>query len=136
MTARGLWARLVSPMSKAFSRQMSSSSFTLPDFPSQVPVQLCKDLSQDQLLSFPALRNWTTTLKRTLELQKEPTHQLHTKPYALRSILVQSCDFFSGGRLGFVKLKADMSNDEGDKLPGSVFLRGGSVANLPRHMEP
>ena len=38
--------------------------------------------------------------------------------------------FFGGGNLGFVKLKADISNDEGEKLPGIVFLRGGSVAML------
>ena len=30
----------------------------------------------------------------------------------------------------FVKLRAEVSNDAGEKLPGSVFLRGGSVAML------
>jgi ADP-sugar diphosphatase len=48
----------------------------------------------------------------------------------LRSIKVQAVDFFGGERLGFVKLKAEISNDNGEALPGSVFLRGGSVALL------
>lgn len=41
-------------------------------------------------------------------------------------------DFFGGDRIGFIKLKAEVSNDDGEKLPGSVFLRGGSVGMLVR----
>lgn len=38
--------------------------------------------------------------------------------------------FFGGERIGFIKFKAEVSNDNGEKFPGSVFLRGGSVAML------
>ena len=31
-----------------------------------------------------------------------------------------------------MKLKADISNSSGERLPGSVFLRGGSVGMLVR----
>jgi ADP-sugar diphosphatase len=51
-------------------------------------------------------------------------------PYTLRSITIQSCDFFGDGRLGFVKLRAEVSNGDGERLPGSILLRGGSVAML------
>lgn len=43
---------------------------------------------------------------------------------------MQCVDRFGGGRIGFIKLKAEVSNEAGEKLPGSVFLRGGSVAML------
>lgn len=48
----------------------------------------------------------------------------------MRSITIQSYDLFGGKRLGFLKLKADVSNGKGETLPGSVFLRGPSVAML------
>ena len=32
--------------------------------------------------------------------------------------------------MGFIKLQAHISNDQGERLPGSVFLRGGSVGIL------
>jgi 8-oxo-dGTP pyrophosphatase MutT (NUDIX family) len=106
------------------------STFNLPDTTPAVPVKLTEELSKDQLLTFPAFKTWLSTLKSSLDLQKQDWHSFHSAPYALRSITVQSCDFFGGGRLGFVKLRAEVSNDAGEKLPGSVFLRGGSVAML------
>ena len=106
------------------------SVFQLPGMLPSVPVQLTEDLSQQQLLDFPAFQTWIETLQSSLNLQQDKEHPFHPSPYSLRSITVQSCDFFGGKRLGFVKLKADVSNNEGDKLPGSVFLRGGSVAML------
>src|SRR3954454_1865464 len=106
------------------------STFNLPDTTPAVPVKLTEELSKDQLLAFPAFKTWLSTLKSSLDLQKQDSHSFHSAPYTLRSITVQSCDFFGGGRLGFVKLRAEVSNDAGEKLPGSVFLRGGSVAML------
>lgn len=44
---------------------------------------------------------------------------------------MQSFDTFgAGGRLGFLKLRASVANGAGEALPGSVFLRGPSVAML------
>jgi ADP-sugar diphosphatase len=103
------------------------STFTLPG---SVTVHLIPELSLDQLLSFPAFKTWHVTLNHSLALQAQSSHPFHESPYNLRSITVQSCDFFGGKRLGFVKLKAKVTNDRGEYLPGAVFLRGGSVCML------
>ena len=106
------------------------ATFTLPETKPAVSVQLTPDLSQSQLLSFPAFKIWLSTLQHSLARQKNPSHEFHASPYALRKIDVQAVDFFGSGKLGFIKLKAEVSNDNGEKLPGSVFLRGGSVGML------
>lgn len=88
-------------------------------------------LSQDQVLHYPAFKTWINTLRHSLSLQRTSSkHPFHNAPYSLKSIEVQSVDFFGGQRIGFLKLKADVSNDESEHLPGSVFMRGGSVAML------
>jgi ADP-sugar diphosphatase len=106
------------------------STFDLPNTTPAVPVKLTNELSKDQLLNFPAFQTWLSTLKSSLDLQRQASHPFHSTAYTLRSITIQSCDFFDGGRLGFVKLRAEVSNDDGERLPGSVLLRGGSVAML------
>lgn len=108
------------------------STFTLPDSHPEVPVHLTSDLNKDQLLSFTAFKTWISTLKRSLALQNIDSHPFHSSPYHLRKIDIQSVDFFGGRRIGFVKLKAEVSNDNGESLPGSVFLRGGSVGMMVR----
>ena len=113
------------------SRQLGRmSSFVLPDTKPAVSVQLTPDLSQSQLVSFPAFKIWLSTLQHSLSRQQDPSHEFHAAPYALRKVEIQAVDFFGGGKLGFVKLRADVSNDHGEKLPSSVFLRGGSVGIL------
>ncbi|KAJ5461632.1 uncharacterized protein N7458_003184 [Penicillium daleae] len=107
---------------------MSISTFTLPW--SDLRINSTPDLAQDELLAFPAFKTWLSTLQSSLARQSNPSHEFHGDPYVLRQIDVQAVDRFGGGRLGFVKLKADVSNGQGEKLPGSVFLRGGSVGML------
>ncbi|KAL9014078.1 MAG: hypothetical protein Q9173_001249 [Seirophora scorigena] len=106
------------------------ATFILPDSEPEVPVNLTSNLSQDQLLSFPAFKQWIETLKHSLSTQNKQSHTFYSSPYKLRKIDIQSVDFFSGKRLGFVKLRAEVSNDNGERLPGSVFLRGGSVGMM------
>lgn len=108
----------------------STSTFSLPHSDAEVSVHLTSGLDKDQLLSFPAFKTWLSTLQHSLATQKRKSHAFHEAPYQLRRIEVQHVDFFGGGRIGFLKLKADVSNDKGEKLPGSVFLRGGSVAMM------
>lgn len=43
---------------------------------------------------------------------------------------IQSYDLFGGGRLGFVKLTAEVSNAAKETLPAACLLRGPSVAML------
>ncbi|KAL9595010.1 MAG: hypothetical protein Q9219_006709, partial [cf. Caloplaca sp. 3 TL-2023] len=78
-------------------------------------------------------QNWIKTFQHSLDAQKNRSHPFHAAPYRLRKIDIQSVDFFGGKRLGFVKLQAKVSNDGGEKLPGSVFLRGGSVGMMVSH---
>jgi ADP-sugar diphosphatase len=110
-----------------------SSTFTLPHIDPPVTVTLVSGLSKDQLVSFPAFKTWMSTLQHSLSLQTKQSHVFYNSPYTLRGIVVQAIDYFGGGRLGFVKLKADISNASGEKLPGSVFLRGGSVCMMVRY---
>ena len=110
---------------------------TKPPIPITIPAHLSSTITRKALLSFPAFKTWSTTLLSSLELQHEQkNHHFQSDPYTLRSISVDGATFFghdpdpSKNRLGFLTLSADVSNDEGEKLPGMVFLRGGSVAIL------
>lgn len=109
-----------------------ASTFQLPSSPG-VRVSIPHNLTQAQLLAFPAFKNWLSTLQKSLALQEsQRDHEFHAQPYELQSIIVQAVDWFGGQgtKLGFVKLIADVRNGEGESLPGAVFLRGGSVAMM------
>ncbi|KAL1390533.1 ADP-sugar diphosphatase [Phyllosticta capitalensis] len=114
------------------------STFTLPNSSPACPVHLPAHvpLTQDALLSFVPFKNWISRLQRSLARQAQAQHAFHAAPYVLRRIDVQAVDWFggdgkgNGGRLGFVKLQARVTNEEEEWLPGSVFLRGGSVGML------
>ena len=119
--------------SHLLARRMTSttSTFHLPDTKPPIPVTHPKSLSQDRVLNFPAFKTWLNTLRHSLFLQRTSSnHPFHNTPYSLKSIDIQSVDFFGGQRIGFLKLKAVVSNDEGEHFPGSIFMRGGSVAML------
>lgn len=109
------------------------ATFNLPNTNPQCPVHLTDNLTQDQLLSYPAFKTWHNTLRHSLSSQAKSTHEFNKSPYALRQIKVQSVDWFGSGdkkRLGFVKFTAEITNDNGEHLPGAVFMRGGAVAML------
>ncbi|KAL4734683.1 hypothetical protein BDV11DRAFT_49940 [Aspergillus similis] len=109
---------------------MSTSPSPFNNGLGSLPVSCPPELSKEDLSRFPAFRVWFATLQRSLNRQKDPSHEFHKDPYLLRKIEVQAVDFFQGGRPGFVKLRAEVSNAGGESLPGSVFLRGGSVGML------
>lgn len=117
-------------LAATMSTSTSTSSFSLPHGDSEVSVHHTPGLRQDQLLSFPAFKTWLSTLQHSLATQKQKSHTFYEAPYQLRRIDIQHVDFFGEERIGFLKLNADVSNDKGEKLPGSVFLRGGSVAMM------
>ena len=109
------------------------STFNLPHCDPPCPVHLPLDLTQDQLLSYPAFKTWSNTLLHSLSLQSRSNHEFHKAPFKLRSINIQSVDWFGSGekkRLGFLKLQAEIKNDNSEWLPGAVFMRGGAVAML------
>lgn len=117
-------------LSAPMSTSTPTSTFSLPQGDSEVSVHLTAGLLQEQLLSFPAFKTWLSTLQHSLATQNQKSHAFHEAPYQLRRIDIQHVDFFGEGRIGFLKLKAVVSNGKGEKLPGSVFLRGGSVAMM------
>lgn len=94
------------------------------------PDVVAQGLTKDALLAFPAFRNWLATLKKSLARQKFSTHAFNRQPYHLRVIEIQSCDRIPRGAVLFVKLNAIIQNQLGNRLPGIVMLRGGSVAVL------
>jgi len=117
------------PLETPTTTAATMSTFTIPNH-SNLTVTTTSDMSQDDLLQFPAFKIWLSTVQRSLGRQKNPKHEFHKDPYVLKKIDIQSVDRFKGGRLGFVKFRADVSNSQGEGLPGSVFLRGGSVGML------
>lgn len=109
------------------------ATFTLPETNPPCPVRLTNNITQDQLLSYPAFKIWHKTILHSLSLQSNPSHEFNKSPYKLREITLQSVDWFGSGdkkRLGFVKFQAQITNDNGEYLPGAVFMRGSSVAML------
>jgi ADP-sugar diphosphatase len=106
---------------------MATTSF---DFGFKSPINLTKDISEEELFNFRPFQEWAIALKASLASQAQADHRFHEAPYKLRSIKIQSVDRFGPTKIGFVKLFADIRNDNGDFLPGVVFLRGGSVAIL------
>ncbi|KAF2836825.1 hypothetical protein M501DRAFT_939098 [Patellaria atrata CBS 101060] len=106
------------------------STFQLPNTSPPCPVNLTPDLSKDQLLAFHPFKEWIKTLSQSLKSQESQDHPFHVAPYKLRQIDIQAVDFFGDQRIGFIKLRAKVSNDDGEQLPGAVFLRGGSVGML------
>ena len=117
------------------SHPTAMESFTLDGidgFGDSVEVTLTNNITKEQLLSFAAFRDWKTTLRKNIDLQTtDPNHPFREDPYTLRSIEIQSVDWFGPKKIGFVKLKAEIQNSiPKNALPGVAFLRGGSVAVL------
>ncbi|CZR62892.1 related to nucleoside diphosphate-sugar hydrolase of the MutT (NUDIX) family [Phialocephala subalpina] len=105
------------------------STFKLPD--TDVEVKLAEGLTKEELLNFPAFKNWHTRLTSSLALQHtNKSHPFHTFPYALNSITIQSFTKFSASKIGFLNLNASITNSNNEYLSGSIFLRGPSVGML------
>jgi 8-oxo-dGTP pyrophosphatase MutT (NUDIX family) len=111
------------------------TTFTLATdegFGDSVEVTLTSNITEEQLLSLTSFKDWKSTLRQNLALQdSDPAHAFHDDPYRLRSITIQSVDWFGRTKIGFVKLNAKIQNSKlGPGLPGIALLRGGSVAVL------
>ena len=96
-----------------------------------IPSHLTHKLNQEMIENYPAFNLWRSTLVNSLSLQHSlPSHPFHAKPYTLRRVDIQSLDVFTNSKIGFLKFVASVTNDSGESLSGSVFMRGGSVAML------
>jgi ADP-sugar diphosphatase len=124
--------------------EVEFESFLLPDFSPSVTVTVARDLDprfNRQLLgTYEPFVEWVEQLRTSLDLQlveyedSSKRHPFHDDPYELKSIQIQAVDFF-GPRIGFLKFKAIIQNERANKgqpmqLPGSIFMRGGSVGML------
>jgi ADP-sugar diphosphatase len=116
--------------SASLPRRTMTTSFQLPDNDA-VTVSLPDSdvILKDDLLDFKPFQSWLEALQKNLALQKNSSHPFHACPYELKKIEVQSVDWF-GESLGFVKFSAEIENEDFESLPGSVFMRGPSVAMM------
>lgn len=115
----------------SLTHPLTTSTSYLPTY---LPTNQPTNQPANQLTP-PIPQDWLTTLTHALTRQHSgKAHPFHGDPYSLRSIAVQSYDVWgsnpSTSRVGFLKLRADVSNSGGESLPGGVFLRGSSVAML------
>lgn len=91
------------------------------------------DLTKEQLMSHRPFTNWWSTVSASMDLQRnDRTHRFHDRAqrYSLKSIVIQSVDWW-GSRIGFLKMNTTFASEANPKgLPGTIFMRGGSVAVL------
>lgn len=111
-----------------------TSTFTLPvgDGHADVGVHLVEGLTQEQLVEWKPFKNWLETFRQSMALQAtDINHPFHSEAerFTLKSIEVKAVDVWPKG-IGFLMMKTVVQNGKGEKIPGTVFLRGGSVAIL------
>lgn len=143
-TSNAIDLRDAKPHSESGEQAVEFESFVLTDFKSPLKVTLARDLdpkfNKQLLRTYKPFVEWVEQLETSLSLQtggeenSEERHPFHDNPYELKSIHIQAVDFF-GPRIGFLKYKAIIENKEDNKgksmqLPGSIFMRGGSVGML------
>lgn len=105
----------------------------------KVHVSLPDSITLSELELMKGFADWKKPLHANLALQSNKDHPFHEHPYSLRSIEVKSVTKFPNGNVGFIKIDASVERDAfpGDDkcsipkvLPGTAFIRGGSVAIL------
>ncbi|KAK9461719.1 uncharacterized protein V1516DRAFT_622351 [Lipomyces oligophaga] len=121
----------------AVSRSMMtvSTSFVYKSVDISIAEHL--SLQPDQVTGFLPFQSWFDRLQDSLSATpvKGGTKVEGTTPesfYRLKSIKVTDADYFgkAQAKLGFLKINALVENDQGQSLPGIVFLRGSSAAML------
>ena len=131
------------PDSEAFreqqerNKQSEGSKTTIPDH-LKIGSQLVdftintafKGLTTKEVKEFRPFADWVTAMDK--EMRTSPARDHVT----VKAVEVTDADRFGGGKLGFVKFRADVQwTDQEDQkqtglIPGIVFARGGSVAIL------
>ncbi|KAK9477757.1 hypothetical protein V1514DRAFT_332925 [Lipomyces japonicus] len=126
---------------------MASISFVFKSIPVTIPSHLvATGLSQSHVEQFGPFVNWITKLTSSLQStpvkggfndsknnnkNKNNDNDVEVGTfYYLKSVHVQSADFFGNKKLGFLKVSALVEDNQHRHLPGIVFLRGQSVAML------
>ncbi|KAJ2439063.1 hypothetical protein GGF42_008086 [Coemansia sp. RSA 2424] len=90
----------------------------------ECPSSIASEYSLAQIQQFPALTAWLQSLD----------DQVIAKPgsdISIKTLSIQSVDGFKNGKIGFIKFSTDAHcTSSGRRIPGIVFLRGGSAAVL------
>ncbi|KAJ2548610.1 hypothetical protein GGH95_006402, partial [Coemansia sp. RSA 1836] len=90
----------------------------------ECPSSIASEYSLAQIQQFPALAAWLQSLDE----------QVIAKPgsdISIKTLSIQSVDGFKSGKIGFIKFSTDAHcTSSGRRIPGIVFLRGGSTAVL------
>ncbi|ORX70990.1 hypothetical protein DL89DRAFT_210142, partial [Linderina pennispora] len=69
---------------------------------------------------FPPFQSWLKSLD----------DQLCSSTISVSKVRIQGIDLFGSGKIGFIKFVADAQHATGQRVPGIVFMRGGSVSML------
>ncbi|KAJ2723671.1 hypothetical protein GGI07_002466 [Coemansia sp. Benny D115] len=101
----------------------------------QIKVHCPNALAQlNQIKEFPPFASWLSALDKQYIAQTTSTSNDSSSASVeiqIRQIHVQSVDYFSSGKIGFVKFATEAIRLPEEKaIPGIVFLRGGAVAIL------
>lgn len=83
---------------------------------SDIPVTSEPGICIDTIIECKQFKDWLASMNR--------------ERFKVRSIHLQSVDMF-GTKVGFIKFKADVVDQNDKFIPGIVFMRGGSVGILP-----
>ncbi|KAJ2332836.1 hypothetical protein GGI00_002610, partial [Coemansia sp. RSA 2681] len=90
----------------------------------ECPSSIASEYSLAQIQQFSALAAWLQSLDE----------QVIAKPdsdISIKTLSIQSVDGFKSGKIGFIKFSTDAHcTSSGRRIPGIVFLRGGSAAVL------
>ncbi|RPA81984.1 hypothetical protein BJ508DRAFT_414457 [Ascobolus immersus RN42] len=115
---------------RSINSKASQDTVTLKYAPTLLPPNGDTDLSS-VLLNFAPYKTWLTNLTTSLSTQHDSSHPFKDAPFTLNSITIQSIDY-KGNKpdILFVKLKTEITNKDGDHIPGIALLRGGSVGML------
>lgn len=81
-----------------------------------IPITGEAGISIDAAVTSKQFKDWLASMDRQC--------------FNVRAVHVQSVDMF-GQKVGFIKLRADVVDQNGKFVPGIVFMRGGSVGILP-----
>ncbi|KAJ2351480.1 hypothetical protein GGF43_004020, partial [Coemansia sp. RSA 2618] len=91
----------------------------------ECPSGLASKTSLQAIQQFPPFIQWLDTLDTQI-LKADSVSKV-----VVDKVTIQSIDEFRSGKIGFLKFVASATHEaEQKKLPGIVFLRGGSVAML------
>jgi ADP-sugar diphosphatase len=120
----------LSPPIKVYLPHNLSSQQFLELFPSKAENRL------KPAYGFSAINDWFSRLVQNLKLQQNEAHPHYKRPYELRELDIETADWFSKNKLGFMKIQSTIKRGDGpdDWVSGAVFLRGGSVAILVSHL--